>query len=178
MKTIIAGSRKFNNREAVFAAVTESGFVITEVVSGTAKGVDRLGEDWAKQNGVPIKQFPADWVKHKRPIGKNPAGMIRNGEMAVYADALIAIWDGESPGTKGMIDLARSRGLQVYVKRVAAPVSAEGLSVRGDFIGQPEKHFTFAKSAIPVCDAPSADAVFANCNVQLLMRDDEDPAPK
>jgi hypothetical protein len=59
MKTIIAGSRKFNNREAVFAAVTESGFVITEVVSGTAKGVDRLGEHWAKQNGVPIKQFPA-----------------------------------------------------------------------------------------------------------------------
>ena len=35
--------------------------------------------------------------------------------MANYADALIAFWDGNSKGTKHMIELAKSRGLKVYV---------------------------------------------------------------
>jgi hypothetical protein len=36
--------------------------------------------------------------------------------MAKYADALIAVWDGKSRGTKNMIDEAKKLGLKVYVK--------------------------------------------------------------
>ena len=39
----------------------------------------------------------------------------RNREMAQYADALIAIWDGDSRGTGSMIKLAQQHGLKVYV---------------------------------------------------------------
>lgn len=35
--------------------------------------------------------------------------------MGDYADALIALWDGQSKGTKGMIDYAKKKGLEVYV---------------------------------------------------------------
>lgn len=116
MKTIIAGSRTITGTEgftAVEAAIKASKFAITEVVSGTANGVDRLGEMWARQVGVPIKEFPADWQEH----GKS-AGFIRNAEMADYADALIAVWDGVSKGTNHMINIAERKGLKVSITYV------------------------------------------------------------
>ena len=45
------------------------------------------------------------------------AGPIRNKEMANNADALIAFWDGQSRGTRSMINLARKMGLQVAICR-------------------------------------------------------------
>jgi hypothetical protein len=110
MRTIIAGSRAITNYHAVAEAVVESGFKISEVVSGTASGVDTLGELWATQNAIPIKRFPANW----EAFGPR-AGMLRNQRMADYANALIAVHDGESPGTANMINEARKRGLQVHV---------------------------------------------------------------
>jgi len=35
--------------------------------------------------------------------------------MAEYSDCLVAFWDGESKGTKLMIDLARKNNLNVNV---------------------------------------------------------------
>jgi hypothetical protein len=102
MKTIIAGSRTITDMAHISEAVDESGFEITEVVSGCADGVDKLGEEWADWMGLPVKRFPADWKQY----GKS-AGYQRNEEMARYADALIAIWDGSSKGTAHMIDTAK-----------------------------------------------------------------------
>lgn len=113
MKTIIAGSRSIRLFQTVFDAVMLSNFDITEVVSGTAQGVDRLGEKVAETLNIPIKQFPADWNKY----GKR-AGILRNIEMANYADALIAVWDGKSKGTKQMIDYAKAKNLKVFVYEI------------------------------------------------------------
>ena len=110
MKVIIAGGRDFTNYALVETAVKVSGFEITQVVSGKAKGVDTLGEVWALANNVPVEAFPADWSQHGRS-----AGPIRNREMAEYADALIAIWNGESKGTANMIQQARSKKLDVFI---------------------------------------------------------------
>jgi len=113
MKTIIAGGRNITDYLQVHHAVTKAPWLITEVVSGMAKGVDTLGEQWAEKAAVPVKQFPADWDQH----GKK-AGPLRNIEMGEYAEALIAIWDGKSRGTKHMIDYATSKGLKVYVHKI------------------------------------------------------------
>lgn len=86
---------------------------VTEVVSGCARGVDRLGEQWAQMRSIPIKRFPANWDRDGRS-----AGPIRNRQMANYAEALVAIWDGESKGTKNMIEEAERRGLVVFVLQV------------------------------------------------------------
>ena len=111
MKTIIAGSRNIENANAVQEAIMESKFAITEVVSGGAVGIDQLGEDWARRNNVRMTRFMPEWTTYGKA-----AGIIRNGQMAKYADALIAVWDGKSRGTKNMIDEAKKLGLKVYVK--------------------------------------------------------------
>ena len=113
MKTIIAGSRYIADYSLIASAIEESGIRPTLVISGTAAGVDTLGERWAEENGIPVERFPADWAKY----GKS-AGYQRNLLMAEKAEALIAVWDGQSRGTKHMIDIARRAGLQVHVLHV------------------------------------------------------------
>ena len=109
MKVIIAGSREGFTLEDVYVAVNASEFEITEVVSGGARGVDRLGEIFAKEQDIPIRKFIPDWN-----TGKG-AGFVRNREMGDYADALIALWDGQSRGTKQMIDYAKKKCLKIYI---------------------------------------------------------------
>ena len=111
-KVIIAGSRDITNYHAVCAAVAKSGFreIISEIVSGHARGVDQLGEKFAKEHKIPMRIFPADWDTY----GKS-AGHRRNREMGDYADILIALWDGKSRGTKGMIDYMYSLDKRVYI---------------------------------------------------------------
>jgi len=111
MKTIIAGSRgvSFNQvKEALLLCSWTA--EITVVVSGTAIGADQHGEAWAKLCGLAVERYPADWKLHGKA-----AGPIRNRQMAENAEGLIAIWDGESRGTKNMIDTAKSLGLRVFV---------------------------------------------------------------
>jgi hypothetical protein len=112
MRVIIAGSRSICSYDTLLRAIIESNFNITTVVSGGARGVDLLGERWAKENKVPIDRYIPDWS-----IGKQ-AGHIRNGVMARNADALIAIWDEISRGTANMIQQAQNNKLQVFVKRI------------------------------------------------------------
>ena len=40
---------------------------------------------------------------------------IAQGVTLQNADALVAVWDGKSPGTKHMIDVAKARGLRIFV---------------------------------------------------------------
>ena len=87
---------------------------VTEIVSGLAKGPDSFGKQWGEANGIPVKEFPADWNK----LGKK-AGFARNFEMARYADELVAFWDGKSRGTKHMIQtmLYQNKPFQVILVR-------------------------------------------------------------
>lgn len=110
MKTIIAGSRKITDYDRVLGIVADSGFLITTVVCGCAIGVDTVGEDIAIDFGIPVEYYHADWYTYGKA-----AGHLRNEEMARNAEALIAIWDGRSPGTKHMISTAKQLGLKVYV---------------------------------------------------------------
>ena len=113
MKVIVAGSRSITDYYIVKEAIEDSGFKITEVVCGGAKGVDSLGRDWSFFNVIPVKEFPAKWKKY----GKK-AGIIRNTEMIEYADAIVAVWNGRSKGTKHCIDLAVKKGLDYYIKEI------------------------------------------------------------
>ena len=109
MKTIVAGSRTITDKEKIYAVLNEMAG-ITEVVSGGAEGVDLIGEDWAIENGIPVKRFDPDWKLYGKQAGK-----VRNTQMARYADRLVAFWDGKSNGTKHMIETAGILGLDVSV---------------------------------------------------------------
>jgi hypothetical protein len=110
MKTIIAGSRGIHSFSLVRQIIASCGWTPTLIISGGARGVDKLAEKYADLYNIPVKVFPADWNKYG-----NSAGYIRNKEMAEHAEALIAIWDGESKGTKHMINIAKKKGLICYI---------------------------------------------------------------
>ena len=125
LRVIIAGSRDFNDFPKLMNSSIE---ILTEIskkrndldririISGTARGADKLGEQYAKIAGYELSKFPADW----NGLGKR-AGYVRNAEMAKFAveddnyGVLIAFWDGKSRGTKHMIDLAKRYGLEIHV---------------------------------------------------------------
>lgn len=108
MRTIIAGSRGLG-KKSVDAAMDACPWTPTLILSGTARGVDLAGELWAHEHKLPVERYPADWS-----TGRG-AGYQRNVLMAEHADALVAIWDGKSSGTKHMIDIARRKGLHLLV---------------------------------------------------------------
>lgn len=110
MKTIIAGSRDVTDYALVEQAMQSIDWVVHEVVSGMAKGVDKFGLRWAYERDISVAKFPADWNTHGKA-----AGPIRNREMAKYGEALVAIWDGKSRGTKNMVKQAKEHGLKVAV---------------------------------------------------------------
>ncbi|BBW98885.1 DUF2493 domain-containing protein [Geobacillus subterraneus] len=115
-KVIVAGSRSFSDyrmmEQALLYYLSRCDLSLVEIVSGTARGADQLGERFAQEHGCAIKRFPADWARY----GKR-AGLIRNEEMAKYADACVCFWDGKSRGTKHMIDVAREYRLWLRVVR-------------------------------------------------------------
>ncbi len=113
MKTIIAGSRGITQEAILDIAIANCPFIITSVVSGGARGVDKLGETFSKKHHLPLYLYPAKWDL----FGKS-AGYIRNKEMAENSEALLAIWDGSSKGTKHMIDLAKKYKLTIYIHTV------------------------------------------------------------
>jgi len=116
MRLIIAGGRDFNNYELLkkkldLILINKVGEDI-EIVSGKARGADSLGERYAKEKGYSVKEFPAKWNEY----GKR-AGYLRNEEMALYATHCVCFWDGESKGTKHMIDLAKKQNLNLRIVR-------------------------------------------------------------
>lgn len=111
MKVICAGSREINDYELLCKTIKDSGFLITELISGHARGVDQLGEKWAKENNIPIKIYLPDWS-----FGKS-AGFRRNYEMGIYGEALIAITNG-SKGTANMIEIAKKKNLKIFVVEI------------------------------------------------------------
>lgn len=120
-RIIIAGSRTFNDYELLEESLNEyiadafqKKVDSIEIISGTAKGADSLGEKYAIEHNYLIKRFSADWDKY----GKS-AGYIRNEKMADYASkekgVLFAFWDAKSKGTKNMINIAKKYKLDVNI---------------------------------------------------------------
>jgi len=111
MNVIIAGSRTASKRD-VWNALCQCPWTneISCVISGCAQGADTIGASWAKWKSLPVIEMPADWKTHGRS-----AGMIRNKDMLNIADALIAVWNGQSMGTKNMISIAKKKGLKCFV---------------------------------------------------------------
>lgn len=130
LRIIIASSRDFDDYDLVFETLLEFWNHLdnypfirlfgdqVKIISGRARGANRIGEYLGEKFGLEVIGFPADWDG----LGKR-AGYVRNAEMAKYAmedgncGVLIAFWDGKSKGTKHMIDLAEKNGLEVHIVR-------------------------------------------------------------
>ena len=111
-RVVVAGSRNFNDYEKLSPELDK--FLVGKkkvtIISGTANGADKMGERYAKEHGIKIEQFPAEWgIYHKG------AGPIRNLQMVKAADAVVAFWDNQSSGTRNIIDCARQENIPYKV---------------------------------------------------------------
>lgn len=170
MKILICGSRSLDikNKDFVFkmleSIVSKEQYARIipnknlEIVSGNnSKGVDYLGELWAKSHSLNLILFPAEWTneKPKKPDnwGDTPrciwkqdfyggynslAGYLRNQEMANYCRGEITIaFDAEenkgNTGTRDMIKRAKKQWMKVYhikcadLEKVEIKIYNEGL---------------------------------------------------
>jgi len=117
-RILVAGSRNYNNfaeaKSFIENCISRLKNEYTLVfVSGTCRGADMLGERFAAENGYEIERYPADWKR----FGKS-AGPKRNETMAKVADYVICFWDGQSKGTKSMIDFAKQLNKPIRIKRI------------------------------------------------------------
>lgn len=113
MKVIVSGSRSITSgvHACINRAIEEAGWgAVDLVVSGGAEGVDERAEDWAKEQEIPCYILPAEWEENGKA-----AGAARNAKMAEIGDALIAIWDGSSKGTRDMMRKAHTEGLPIFL---------------------------------------------------------------
>ena len=116
-KVIVCGSRGFEDYDTLKAFCDKILFDKTRthkltVISGAARGADKLGEKYANEKGYACEVYPADWDKYGRS-----AGMRRNEEMLQRADGVIAFSVNKSAGTENMIKIAKDAGKKVAVRR-------------------------------------------------------------
>ena len=122
MKIIIAGSRTITDERHTLIAfrdfigslgdVTHVKKVII-VHGGCPTGPDAHAATFNDLFGWETVVFPADWTKYGKA-----AGPIRNQQMVDYSDALVAVWDGKSRGTQGIIRMAKRKGIPMWVRQV------------------------------------------------------------
>lgn len=101
MKLLIAGSRGINN----FSLAEYVDKDVDLIVSGGAKGVDTIAEDYADKKGVSKLILRPDYKKYGKA-----APLIRNEKMVDICDKVLIIWDGRSRGTHHTIDYAQKVG--------------------------------------------------------------------
>ena len=106
MKVAVVGSRNLK--------VTNLGDYLPdgtdEIVSGGARGIDSCARAYAVANGLRLTEFLPDYDTYGRS-----APVLRNITIIDYADEVIAFWDGDSHGTKFVIDNCRKRNKKVTV---------------------------------------------------------------
>lgn len=117
-RLVIAGSRDFNDYALLSKAVDKHlGDKVDDakiiIISGTAPGADQLGERYAKEKGYKLECYPADWGHYGKA-----AGPVHNMNMAKVADGVIVFWDGESSGTKNMIETAKAKNIPCTVVEI------------------------------------------------------------
>ncbi len=117
-RVVIAGCRNYDNYDEAkqfidlaLSNIRKNNAII--IVSGCASGADTIGERYANENGLEVERYPADWRKYGRC-----AGPIRNRQMAEVCDFVICFWDGQSRGTKSMIEYARQYGKPIRIKKI------------------------------------------------------------
>jgi len=110
MKLIVAGSRSITHHGTLARAIESTKIKPTKIIIGNAKGVDTLAENYAAIKEIPCEIVDAPWDLYGRP-----AGHVRNERITNDADALLAIWDGQSNGTKELITMMNKKNKTVFL---------------------------------------------------------------
>jgi hypothetical protein len=108
IKLTVVGSRSFADKDLLFEILDGNRHRIQLIVSGGARGADALAQEWAQARTVPCQVFHPKWQDEHGRFDRS-AGFKRNVDVIKNADEVLAFWDGQSPGTKHAIELARKQ---------------------------------------------------------------------
>lgn len=111
-RVCVTGPRDEEDKEFVWSALDEfhrsDKGPITELGQGEARGVDRFAKEWAEDQGIPMKPYPADWDQFEEA-----AGAIRNGEMLDdFRPDYLLVFPRGGPGTTDCAKQARKKGFE------------------------------------------------------------------
>ena len=102
----IVGSRDYNDYNT-FCTIVDNyldGRKPQKIISGGCTGVDTLAERYAKDHGIQIQVFSADWKTHGRA-----AGPLRNTQIVNEITDLLALPTSKSVGTHDTIIKAKRK---------------------------------------------------------------------
>lgn len=123
MRVLVCGGRDFTDKDLIYKTLYDfcdkhglwyepdeygNTFPTIHIISGEARGVDRIATAFAVVNWTGYSGFPADWNKYGKA-----AGYIRNKQMLEEGkpDVVIAFPGGK--GTEMMKKMAREAGVEV-----------------------------------------------------------------
>jgi hypothetical protein len=111
VRVLVCGGRDFRDRWAIYERLDmiHADRGIACIISGAASGADHIAANWAKDRGVDLREFPADWAKHGRA-----AGPIRNRQMLNDGQPNEVVAFAGGRGTADMIRAARTVGIPVW----------------------------------------------------------------
>jgi len=126
IRVLISGGRNWSN-ESVIRQVIDSLPEGTVIIEGAARGADSIAGKCARERGLEVLEFPANWNAY----GKL-AGFIRNRQMLAEGkpDIVVGFHENiaESKGTKDMLEASRQAGLPTFLvtgeQDVAAVIDA------------------------------------------------------
>lgn len=127
MKVLVSGSRSIYDYDFVGGVLNELPWSVDTLIHGDARGVDTMANAWAETENYPINRIDIEvhpipeWVWEQ--YGSS-AGPKRNTYMIEQADAVVAIWDGESNGTKDTVQKAEAAGMPL--RKVVVDIDSDG----------------------------------------------------
>lgn len=115
-RVLVCGTREGFTRETVWncldRVVKITGAEPAAIIVGDCRGPDLFAKEWAQLRSIPCDEFVADWKQHGLAAGpRRNAIMLRESK----PDAVLAFWDGKSPGTIDMITRAVRAGVSVRI---------------------------------------------------------------
>lgn len=116
MKIAVVGSRNITDVETIIGCLFEAiekysvhpDDSIT-IISGGAKGVDTVAQNFAKEKGLDFVLFKPYHMIDPSTEYSPKFFFARNKQIADNADIVVVVWDGKSHGTKHMIDYCKKR---------------------------------------------------------------------
>jgi len=114
LRVLVCGGRDYTDRKRLYQVLdqvhTKRGIAL--LIHGAARGADSLAGDWARERGIDVAPYPADWGAFERAAGpKRNQQMLDEGK----PQGVVAFPTPKSVGTYDMIRRARKAGLGVMV---------------------------------------------------------------
>lgn len=115
MNLAIVGYRSYYNYVDFSNIINEfiNDHDVKTIITGDCRGTDTLAQKYAINNNLQLIIHKANWDKY----GKR-AGPMRNKEIVINADYLIAFVSKESIGTWHTIKLAKEKGIPIKLVNV------------------------------------------------------------